>query len=309
MSVPDYEKLEFRVLFIGEDYVGKKGLITRFRNIKCSETLEFPNPPRIKTKKVEKQRGKPCDKTEIPIEIPIIRHKTENISNFSKIFKIEKNYLEFNFFLVPAAEKVGFSDNLNEDDEVEKLHKMKFLNVKNFLQSVMSKPAKPDISVKYLMFFIFDITNQESFDKLKIYYDQFNNIVHFDVNLLRNLFPVIIGNKIDLKFPYEAIDRNALNSYIEQKNIKYYETSGKLYFNFENFFHKIFFELFESEYPAFSDKHFKERFSNLISSVKTIPVKKRELLGEDNKVPGPEKYKTNIYDIWEDPGININISF
>jgi len=152
------------------------------------------------------------------------------------------------------------------------------------------------------LLFMFDITNQESFDRLKVYYEQFNNILNFDKNLLRNLFPVIIGNKIDLKFPYEAIDRNLLNGFIEQKNAKYYETSGKLYFNFEKFFHKLFFDLFEVEFPAFADLHFKERFSDMITQVKTIPAKHRELMGEDNHVPGPQKYKTNIYDIWEDPG-------
>jgi len=304
MSVQDYEKLEFRVLFIGEDYVGKKSLLTRFRNIKCSETLDFPNAPKTKTRKNEKLRGKPCDKPEIPIEVPKIKQKIENIANFSKIFRIDKNYFEFNFFLVPAAEKVGFSDNLNEDDEVEKLHKMKFLNVKNYLQTVIQKPAKQDLSVRYILLFMFDITNQESYDKLKIYYDELNKILNFEKNLLRNFFPVMIGNKIDLKFPYEAFDRSQLNTFIELKNIKFFETSGKLYFNFENFFHRLFFDLFENEFPAFGDLHFKDRFSNLISLVKTIPTKPREFFDKMiNDFPGPQRYKTNIYDIWEDPGI------
>ena len=58
--------------------------------------------------------------------------------------------------------------------------------------------------------------------------------------MLRNFFPVLIGNKIDLKYPYEVIDRDALDKYVESKSIKFYEASGKLYFNFENFFNKIF---------------------------------------------------------------------
>lgn len=303
MSVPDYEKLEFRVLFIGEDYIGKKSLLTRFRNLKCSDTIEFPDPPKIKTKKNEKLRGKPCDKAEIPIEVPLIKQKFDNLANFTKIFRIEKNYFEFNFFLVPAAEKVGFSDNLNEDDEVEKLHKMKFLNVKTYLQSLMQKPAKPDLSVRYILLFIFDITVQESYDRLKVYYDEINKILNFDKNLLRNYFPVVLANKIDLKFPYEVIDRAVLNDFIVEKNIKFYETSGKLYFNFEKFFQKLFIDLFESEFPAFASLHFKNRFTDLITAVKTIPTKQREFFdSEVNDVPGPQKYKTNIYDIWEDPG-------
>lgn len=304
MSVPNYEKLEFRVLFIGEDYIGKKTLLTRFRNLKCSETVEFPNPPKIKTIKNEKLRGKPCDKPEIPIEVPLIKQKIDNLANFTKVFRIEKNYFEFNFYLVPAAEKVGFSDNLNEDDEVEKLHKMKFLNVKTFLQSVLQKPAKPDLSVRYLLLFMFDITVQETFDRMKVYYEEINKILNFDKNLLRNFFPAVLANKNDLKFRFEIIDRTLLNEFIEQKNIKFYETSGKLYFHFEKFFHKLFFEMFESDFPSFADEHFKERFNDMISLVKTIPTKARNFDGgEANDIPGPDKYKTNVYDIWEDPGI------
>ena len=130
MSVPEFEKLEFRICLIGEDFVGKKTLLNRFRNMKATDTIDFPNPPQIRTKKIEKQRGKPCDKTEVKSEVPKKITKIQNLANFTKVSGIERNYLEFNFFLVPAAEKVGFSDNLNEDDETEKLHKMKFLNVK-----------------------------------------------------------------------------------------------------------------------------------------------------------------------------------
>jgi hypothetical protein len=49
--------------------------------------------------KIEKQRNKPCDKTEITSEVPKIRTKVENLANFSKVIRIERNYLEFNFFL------------------------------------------------------------------------------------------------------------------------------------------------------------------------------------------------------------------
>ena len=152
MSVPKYEKLEFRICLIGEDFVGKKTLLNRFKNMKATDSIEFPNPPKMRTKKVEKQRGKPCDKTEISTEVPKIRTKMENLANFTKVIRIDKNHIEFNFYLVPAAEKVGFSDNLNEDDETEKLHKMKFLNVRNYFKEMLAKPGKEDIAVRYVFF-------------------------------------------------------------------------------------------------------------------------------------------------------------
>lgn len=302
MSVPEYEKLEFRIVLIGEDYVGKKSLLARFRNIKSSETFEFSNPPKPKKIKNEKLRGKPCDKPEIIIEQSKVRHKLDNLTNFTKIFRVEKNYFEMNCFLVPAAEKVGFSDNLNEEDEVEKLHKMKFLNVKNFLQTVVQKPSKPNLAIRYIFFFMFDITAVETFDRIKVYYDEINKILKFEKNLLRNLFPVLIGNKIDLKYPYEAIDRGLLSAYIEEKNLRYYETSGKQYFNFEAFFEKLFFDLFESEFPAFQKESFKKFFKEILTCVRTIPEQKKDQPNMSISFPGPHNYKTNVYDLSEDPG-------
>ena len=302
MSIPKFEKLEFRICLIGEDFVGKKTLLNRFKNMKATDSIEFPNPPKMKTKKVEIQRGKPCDVTEISTEVPKIRTKIENLANFSKVIRIDKNQIEFNFFLVPAAEKVGFSDNLNEDDETEKLHKMKFLNVRNYFKELLAKPGKENIPVRYIFLFMFDITIIETYEKAKVYIHEINKITNFQKNLLRNYFPLLIGNKIDLKYPYEVIDRNALDDYINQNNLRYYEASGKLYFNFENFFHKIFFDLFEPEYPAFSSELFKKRFSEVIGHVKTIPILPKPEFVKDNGYPEPSRYNPNVFDLTKDPG-------
>jgi GTPase SAR1 family protein len=303
MSVPEFEKLEFRICFIGEDDVGKKTLLNRFKNMKATDTIEFPSPAKKKITKVEKQTNKPCNKKEIVTEVSKIRTRNENLANFTKVIRIERNFLEFNFYLVPAAEKVVFSDNLNEEDEAEKLHKMKFWNVRNYFKDMLAKPSKDNISIRYIFLFMFDITIDDTYQKAKVYYDEINKITNFQKNLLRNFFPILIGNKIDLKYPYEAINREELYAYIKEKNIRFYETSGKLYFNFENFFQKFFFDLFENEYPAFSTQIFKDRFSDATENVKTIPISPKRSLAIDNGFPGPTKYQTNIYDLISSPGI------
>ena len=84
-------------------------------------------------------------------------------------------------------------------------------------------------------------------------------------------------------------------------NLKFYEASGKLYFNFENFFQKIFFDLFEAEYFAFTTANFKQRFSDIIGNVKTIPLSKQEL-NKFNGIPEPSRYNSNVYDLSCDPG-------
>jgi GTPase SAR1 family protein len=296
MSFPNYEKLEFRICLIGEDFVGKKTLLNRFKNMKATDTIEFPNPPKLRTNSNENSRG-----SEQYTEVSKIRTKIDNLANFSKVIRIDKNQIIFNFFIVPAAEKVGFSDTLNEDDETEKLHKMKFFQVRNYFKELLAKPGKKNTPIRYVFLFMFDITINETYEKAKVYVHEINKITNFQKNLLRNYFPVLIGNKIDLKYPYEVIDRQALEDYVKQNNLKFYEASGKLYFNFENFFHKIFFDLFEAEYYAFTLPNFKQRFSEVIGHVKTIPLSQQEL-NKSNGIPEPSRYNSNIFDLSNDPG-------
>ena len=52
----EYEKLEFRVCLIGEEFVGKKSIIERFKNIKSTETLEFNKTVEKKQNKKEKKK-------------------------------------------------------------------------------------------------------------------------------------------------------------------------------------------------------------------------------------------------------------
>ena len=151
-SYEEYEKIEFRICVIGDEYIGKKTFISRFRNINSTDTLEFSQP--FITKKNPEFRGKSSYIPEIPIEVSFIKKKMDNITNFSKIYRLDRNLLEFNFFRIPAAEKIGFSDNLNEEDEVEKLHKMKFENIKNSFKNIFSKPSKNNLEIKYLLLFI-----------------------------------------------------------------------------------------------------------------------------------------------------------
>lgn len=295
----EYEKLEFRVCLIGEEFVGKKSIIERFKNIKSTETLEFNKPVEIKQNKKEKKtKDKICDSILKPAIIPKIKYKYENLTNFTKIFRIEKNYFEINFYNIPPAEKVGFSDNLNEDDEVEKIHKMKFENVKNFFQNIINKPSKNNLHVRYLLIYVFDMTNAESLAKINVYYEQISKHIHFD----KSYFRIIIGNKSDMRVPFENIDRDMLSSFIAQRSINYYEISAKLNFNFAGFFEKMFFDCFESTFPVFAEEGFKERFRRVLTCIKTVPQEDRIGVFKYSEDPGPERYNTNPYDISLDKG-------
>lgn len=295
-----FEKFELRICLIGEDYVGKKSIINRFRTLKSTETLESQikqnknlQSDQIKNENSMEKNQKPCQFKEVPKIVPKIKQKFDNLTNFTKIFHIERNYLELKFFYIPAAEKINFSDNLGDDDEVEKIHKIRFTNIKAAFSNIIAKKSENDLPVHYLLIFVFDITNAHSLEKIKVYYEEINKHVHFD----KSYFRILVGNKIDLKVPYEQIDRDILDSFVASKGINYYEISAKLYFNFTEFFEKMFFDCFESTFPAISEENFKTRFGNSLRTTTTIPKELRNKTFTVNDIPGPQKYNPNVYDM------------
>jgi GTPase SAR1 family protein len=302
----DYEKFELRICLIGEDYVGKKSIINRFRTIKSTETLEYPVKPKIhsiidqnKNENSKQKNQRRLQSEETPIIIPKLKHKLENLTNFTKVFRIERNHLELKFFNIPAAEKINFSDNLGDDDEVEKIHKIRFTNIKNTFSNIIAKKSESYLPVHYLLIFVFDITNTHSLEKIKVYYEEITKHIHFD----KSYFRILIGNKIDLKVPYEQIDRDMLDSFVASKGLNYYEISAKLYFNFTDFFEKMFFGCFESTFPAFSEEIFKIRLNNCLRTTTTIPKELRNKTFTVNDIPGPQKYNPNVYDMTIKEGI------
>ena len=64
-------------------------------------------------------------------------------------------------------------------DETEKLHKMKFLNVRNYFKELLAKPGKENIPVRYIFLFMFDITIIETYEKAKVYIHEINKITNF----------------------------------------------------------------------------------------------------------------------------------
>jgi len=283
-------------------------MISRFRTLKCSETLEGAN--KYSTNNSEYYRressreknilaSKACHGKEIPNVVPKLKIKMDNLTNFTKIFRLERNHIELKFFNIPSAEKIVFSDNLADDDEVEKLHKIRFTNTKLYLNDIIAKKSESGLPVQYLLIFVFDITNSNSLDKIKVYYEEIIKLVEFE----KSYFRILVGNKIDLRVPYENIDRDMLDSFVASKDLSYYEISSKLYFNFTEFFEKMFFDCFEDSFPAFSEEIFKIRMSNSLRALTTVPKELRNKTFTVNDIPGPQKYNPNVYDMTIKEGI------
>ena len=81
------------------------------------------------------------------------------------------------------------------------------------------------------IFFIYDITNQNSFEGVKKWIKESENLGNFSKKLL-------IGNKCDLE-DIRSITKEELDEYCKEKNISYLETSAKDNINLKEAFNKI----------------------------------------------------------------------
>lgn len=325
----DAEKIEFKVFLIGDHTVGRKTIINRFRIMKCTETKEKTfllssnkNSNQTQKNKFFENKTSPIRKKSQGYKINInkvnsdekdtniienqsrtqttfLKKKIENLTNFTKIFNIAKTYFEFNFYNCPTSENLQTNDIINEDDDSEKIHKMKFDSIKRFIRNELGKPRKAEMDVKILFMFVFDITKAKSLERIKVYYEELNKIYVFDnqkYSKSKTFYSVLIGNKIDLKVPDEKIDRDILDSLIAQTKVKYYEISGKLNFNFEKFFGRMFYDLFEKDFVSLNTDYFKNRFNKLLTTTRTFSKGARQYFSL-NENPGPDNYKNNPFDL------------
>ncbi len=274
----DIENIEIRVMLIGDDYVGKRAIISRFKILNSSATLHNltdKNEPFFSDKYNANQKK-----------------KLLSLIDFSKLLTISNFNLEFKFFPISTADKIEVGDVISEDDELLRANKMKFDNIKSEIEKIMIKPPRiQNAEVKCLFMFVMDLSRfEETFEKLKIYHDTLNKFYNIDQNHAK----VLIGNKVDIKD--NSINRHVIDEFSMKNRFIYNEISAKMFFNFEKFYEKLFFDTYENDNPGFSTKYFKERFNYVMTYRQTFAKAERSQTKMDN-FPGPQQYNSNVYNV------------
>jgi hypothetical protein len=292
----DIENFEIRCCLVGEEFVGKKSLISRFKILNTSQTLEgneydFNSKSKAELKEIPKHLTETFFSKKYSNRE---KQKLQSLINFSKILTVSKFNLEFRFFPISPADILQFNDPLNEEaeDSPEKNHKMKFDNIKQELERIIMKQPRQQGEVKMFFMFVFDLGNFVTFDKIKIYYEELNKYL----NISKQHVKVLIGNKVDVKIPFNSGQKEIMLSFITENNFQYYEVSTKMFFNFEKFFERMFFETFSNVREDFSESYFKERFNYILQYRPNFAKAERGAL-KCNNYPGPEKYDMNVYDL------------
>jgi hypothetical protein len=197
------------------------------------------------------------------------KNKEENkrkLMTYYKTLTISQFYMELKFFYVPPADERSNDrkNEYNEELENNKNHMLNFEKVKKTVESIMMNGSKSS-ECNLIFMFIVDLSDFNTFETVKVYHEELSKYI----NAYNNNHSVLIGNKVDMKNPFTDDEKKSLEMFIEVNAINYYEISSKLFFKFETFFEKLFFDTFEKSNEQFSTKYFRERFHNIMTLKQT----------------------------------------
>ena len=250
----NFKDLELRIIIIGDEKVGKKTLAKRIQMLNSSETKTVKQNIKLYHETREEERKKKLNKLiiknkvnkEKQIESFDYRDKEtktyeekelkkegvrKNLMTIQKIYKFcSFNNIKMNIF--PCIEMQPILNDNSEDEnheynDFEKKYNKSIKGLINEIMQIISIPAKNIYDkIDFLFLFCFDLSNFNTFKDIHIYFNELNH----KFNICDNFNMALIGNKKDVKKILSGEQKNILESFINNVNIKYYEISSLLYF-------------------------------------------------------------------------------
>ena len=302
-----YNRLELRVILIGEIGVGKKSIVKRFKMLNCSETKIFStkdenninnkdNDINNNTKTTTDSKAKLDEKEQIDLDEKNMlikrEEKRQELMNFSLIYKIRMNYFEIRFFPCIEALPLEFDYESKEDDdellELEKEYKFTLRPlIKEIKDILLTPPENPNNQIEFLFLLCFDLSNFDSYNKLLIYFDQLEK----KLKISENFKVVLVGNKIDKKSDVKKEDKEKINKFKNKIKANYYEISTMMFFPFDKFFETLVLENLK-EIPLLNNEDDKNLFHETLMKKNNFSKAERKI-GADNGISGEVKFKYN----------------
>ncbi len=211
---------------------------------------------------------------------------------FSKEYIFGKNTISLHFYPCLEATSVSYDYEPKEDDEEYDLIKTYKITLKTLKQEIQYyfnlPPMKKNCNIDHLFFFIFDLKDFSSFEKLCVYFEELNK----KFLITSNFKNVLIGNKVDQKKNFSDEEKEIFESFISKYNLKYYEISTLSFFHFEKFFEN----LFKDDFTQITNSNIDNKLHELLSKKSNFSKAEKGLIRVDSN-PGPDKYNSNIYDL------------
>ena len=315
-----YNRIELRVILIGDIEVGKKSIVNRFKMINSSETkiLSYKEDSNKDKKTIESkeknnnilitaQKGKKSEKDididKIDMDDRKLRIKREEkrieLMNFSLVYKIRMNYFEVRFFPLIEAVPLEYDyESKEEDDELLELEKEYKFTLRPLLKEIkeiiLSPPENPNSQLEFLFLLCFDLSNFDTFKMLSIYFTQAEK----KLKITENFKVCLIGNKIDKKITLSKEEREEINSFKNKIKGNYYEISTMMFFPFDKFFEMLINDNFK-DLPFLTNLDDRNLFHEILMKKNNFSKAERKI-GEEQGITGEIKFKYNK-DIYEYP--------
>ena len=304
-----YNRVELRVILIGDTGVGKKSIVRRFKMLNSSETKIFSTKEET-NKNIKAENAKNSnilitdsqtkkeqkEKSQIEIDDKYKRMKIEEkrieLKNFSLIYKIRMNYFEVRFFPCIEAIHLDYDYESKEDDdellELEKQYKFSLRPLIKEIKEIILSPAEnPNNQIEFLFLLCFDLSNFDTFEKLLIYFKQVNRLLKISDN-----FKIcLIGNKMDKKLPFNKEDKDKITKFKNDIKANYYEISTMMFYPFDKFFETIILDNFKN-LPMLDNKDDKTLFHETLMKKNNFSKAERKV-GQENGISGEIKFKYN----------------
>ena len=300
MEIQRLSKIKIKLLIFGYDNVGKKSITKRLAILNASETKvklvkhEIPGTPLLKT--ILKTNNKFKDLAEVR-KSEKKKAKEKDLCSFEKIYTIGKFYISISPVIMKKPEPILFTDQQNvleELEENEKEHKLKFDVVKKEVKEITNNISDTEDfnydQVFYIFMFVYDLSNLDSFEKIKFYHSELERT--FNISSNPNYGVVFLGNKVDNKLILSDQELPYKN-FFDRNNLLNYEISTGMYFSFEKLFKGIYSNIIEPKNNELGTKFYKDKFDNVLFQRKSFPKAEKNKLTNLN-FPGP-KYDVEIY--------------
>ncbi|MCQ2820298.1 MAG: hypothetical protein MJ252_23780 [archaeon] len=264
------DAIYLKYYIIGHTQVGKKDFVKKINTFNPAEK------PKDKNKTIESSDTK------------------EDIANSSDLieFKVKGKSIFCQFFILNKAEHLLFDEKIPPEDpdyEICNKHKIKFTSMKSSLISALNYkpkrkfPEKIEIINNFIL--MYDLSNFDSFRAVELY-NQSLNAFYEEIN------PgaiYLIGNKMEIKEVLNKEDRKILSEFLtENKEIKNYEISNRIFFDFQTFLTKILHEHLSSLNIEYNDLY------NALKVKQSFSKSPRITTEDTSCSPGPI-YDTNVY--------------
>ena len=223
----------------------------------------------------------------------------------AKLFNINKVKLCIKPYYILPPEKLDFDYNPDGDDsdnEIDTEFNVSLKGVKYDVRRIIynkktiieeEKLMGYKIYVYNMFFFIYDMSDFDTFDAILKYYTLLEN--KFQISQKENSIIYLVGNKKDKKELLDIDQVTSLNQFLKDNNIPFYEISTRSYFNFDKFFIEFILKALSKNHKNLTkEDSFKFEFEKIAYNKPTFSRAKREIYQKKDSYIGP-KYYANIF--------------